>query len=225
MNDARVLRLAGWAGIAFSILSLAVVPFAYPPPPTLGASGAAFAAWYDAHRTGFLIGNYLGIAAFVPGFLQLAVLADLVRRREGASTWLSSLVISSGTFAYAFFGCSLVVFQVYPFLTAARLEPAMEAMGALGAIWFALDGLAALPFVLAVGLAAVNTGMLPRWFANASWVLAVLALVMSLGALSATPAWLAAGGLATFVGFVAFFAWTFALGVIFLQRGKAPAAG
>ena len=208
MNDARVLRLAGWAGIAFSILSLAVVPFAYPPPPTLGASGAAFAAWYDAHRTGFLIGNYLGIAAFVPGFLQLAVLADLVRRREGASTWLSSLVISSGTFAYAFFGCSLVVFQVYPFLTAARLEPAME-----------------LPFVLAVGLAAVNTGMLPRWFANASWVLAVLALVMSLGALSATPAWLAAGGLATFVGFVAFFAWTFALGVIFLQRGKAPAAG
>lgn len=217
-DDSHALRVAGWSGIAFSVLSLIVIPLeAYPLPPPLGSSGATLAAWFGAHRRGFLIGNYLGVAAFVPGFVQLAVLAARVRRLEGAAGWLSSLVLGTGTFTYAVFACSLVVFQVLPFLVDPRLEAAMEAMGSLGAVWFALDGLAALPLVLAVGWATVRVGVLPAWFAWASWLLALLALVMSLGGLTATPPWLAGGGLATGIGFVAFFAWTFAIGVIQLQ--------
>lgn len=218
MDEKRSLRVAGWCGIAFSLLSLIVLPFAFPPPPALGASGAAFAAWYSEHRLGFLVGNYLGIAAFFPGFVQLAVLAARVRRLEGDGGWLSSLVLSTGVFAYAVFACSLVVFQLMPFLIAPRHEAAAEVMGTFGAIWFALDGLAALPFVLAVGWAAVSTGALPRWFANASWVAAALALVMSLGGLTVRPQWLAGGGPATGAGFIAFFAWTAALAVIFLRQ-------
>lgn len=73
MNETTGLRAAGWAGIVFSVLSLIVIPLSFPPPPPLGATGAEFSAYYDAHRWGFLIGNYLGIAAFIPGFLQLVV--------------------------------------------------------------------------------------------------------------------------------------------------------
>jgi hypothetical protein len=212
-------RIAGWAGIVFSVLSLAVIPLALPPPPALGTGGAGFAEWFGTHRVGFLVGNYLGVGAFLPGFVQLAALAARVRRAEGEGGWLASLVLGTGTFAYAVFGCSLMVFQTLPFLTQPRLEAPMEAMGTFGAVWFALDGLAAFPFVVAVGWAASATRVLPRWFSNTTWVVASLALVMSLGGLTAEPAWLAGGGPATGLGFVGFFVWTLLLGVVFLRRG------
>jgi hypothetical protein len=219
--DARTLRIAGWAGIVFSVLSLIVIPLVLSLPPPLGSSGAAFAAWYAEHRLGFLIGNYLGVAAFFPGFVQLAVLAACVRRLEGGADWLASLVLATGAFTYAVFACSLVVYQVLPFLVGPQLESAAEAMGSLGAVWFALDGLAALPLVLSVGWATMRTGALPRWFAHLSWLVAAIAVVMSLGGLTATPAWLAGGGLVTAIGFIVFFAWTFAIGVIFLSLDPA----
>src|SRR5262245_3594068 len=106
MDDPRTDRIAGWAGIVFSVLSLIVLPLILSLPPPLGSSGAAFAAWYGEHRLGFLIGNYLGVAAFFPGLVQLAVLAARVRQREGATGWLSSLVLATGTFTYAVFACS-----------------------------------------------------------------------------------------------------------------------
>jgi hypothetical protein len=215
MDDSR---LAGVSGILFSLLSLIVLLFAFPPPPPLGSSATAFADWFAAHGRGFLVGNYLGIAAFVPGFVQLAVLAARVRRLEGDGGWLSSLVLSTGIFAYAVFACSLAVFQVLPFLVEPRLAAATEAMGSLASVWFALDGLAALPLVLAVGWATMRTGALPRWLATASWVVALLAVAMSLGGLTATPAWLAGGGPLTGLGFIAFFAWTCAIGVAFLRQ-------
>ena len=207
------MRLAGWAGIVYSLLSLIVLPLAASPalpPPALGSSGAEIAAWYAAHRTGFLIGNYLGIAAFIPGFVQLAVLSARVRRLEGPDGWLAYFMLASGTFAHAVFACSLVVFQLMPFLT----EPAEAAVfGWFSALWFALDGLAALPLVLSVGWATLRVGVLPRWFAHASGVVGAAMLLMSLGAFSAAPAWLAAGGPATLAGFVIFFLWTFAIAV------------
>ena len=98
----------------------------------------------------------------------------------------------------------------------------MFALGTLGAIWFALDGLAAVPMLLAVGWATLATRALPRWFAHMTWGVAALALLMSAGALAPRPAWLAAGGPATAVGFVAFFVWTFVLGVIFLRMRQPP---
>ncbi len=220
MERSRSDRIAGWAGIVFSVLSLAVIPLALPPPPALGASGAGFAAWFAAHRVGFLVGNYLGLASFFPGFVQLVALAARVRAKEGEGGWLGSLVLATGTFAYSVFSCSLVVFQVLPFLTQPRLDAPMEAMGTYASIWFALDGLAALPLIVAVGWATTATRVLPRWFATMSWGVATLAVAMSFGALTAEPSWLAGGGPVTALGFVALFVWTFVLGVLFLRSAS-----
>ncbi|HRG94805.1 MAG TPA: hypothetical protein PLR99_01080 [Polyangiaceae bacterium] len=224
MDERRASRVGGVCGLVFAALSLVVVPLvAAPatPPAALGASGETFAAWYVAHRAGFLVGNYLGIAAFIPGFVQLAVLAARIRAREartdGALPWLSGLLLASGTFTYAVFGCSLVAFQAMPFLLDPAAPQASLAMGTLTSVWFALDGLAALPMLLAVAWAVAATGFLPRWVAWLSGAVAALALLMSVGALFDAPPWLAAGGPATFLGFVAFFAWTGALAVAMMR--------
>jgi hypothetical protein len=208
-------KLAGWAGIVFSLLSLAVLPLAVPPPPPLGALPSELGAWFAAHHTGFLVGNYLGILAFFPGFVQLVVFVAEVRRREGEG-FLAPLVLATGTFAYAVFACSLMVFQALPFLIS---DASFGVLGTLANVWFALDGLAALPLVLAVAWASRKTRALPAWFGPLSAVVAVVALVMSLGALTATPVWLAGGGLMTGFGFIAFFVWTGIWAVLMLRSG------
>jgi hypothetical protein len=214
VDEAKAQRLGGIAGIAFSVLSLIVIPLALPPPPPLGASAAETAVYFAAHRMPFLVGNYLGIAAFVPGFVQLAIFAARVRRLEGPNGWLSGFALASGTFTYAVFGCSLVVFQILPFLTA---DAGMFAFHTFANVWFALDGLAALPFVLALGWVAKETTALPRSFVPFSAVIGIFLLVMSLGSFSATPEWLAGGGPATAIGFVGFFAWTFVWSIAMIR--------
>lgn len=222
MDGPRLQRLGGMAGLAFVAASLAVGPLGVlpPPVPVLGASGAEFAAWYSAHRTAFLVVNWLGVAAFGPGLVQLAALVAAIRAREGASGFHSTLVASAGTLTYAVFCCSLIVFQVMPFLLAPHLGAAAEAFGDLTSVWFALDGLAALPMVLAVGAASRATGALPRWFEASCWPVSALLLLMSLGALSAVPGWFAAGGPLTLAGFGAFFAWALALAIAQLRAGR-----
>jgi hypothetical protein len=210
-------KLAGWAGIVFSVLSLIVLPMALPgpPPPPLGGAASDLGQWYTAHRTGFLVGNYLGVLAFFPGFVQLAIYAAKVRRKEGENGFLGALVLGTGGFAYAVFARSLAVFQALPFLIS---DVAFGILGTLGNVWFALDGLAALPLVLAVAWAARSTGTLPRWFVTVSLVMAPLGLLMSLGALTTEPVWLAGGGAATGIGFIGFFLWTAAWAIAMLRE-------
>lgn len=213
-------RLAGVAGIVFAVLSLIVIPLSPETPPPLGSSPAEIAGYYAAHRLPFLIGNYLGVAAFVPGFIQLAFLAALIRRAEGQDGWLSMLVLSSGTFVYGVGAAVLLVFQAVPFLIGPGREGALEAMASLANAGFALIFLAGLAFVLAVVWATLSTGALPRWFAYAGVLVAIVSLAQSAGAIVTEPRWLAGGGLATSLAFMAFFGWLFALGVIFVRPAR-----
>jgi hypothetical protein len=192
-------------------------------PPTLGGDASAFVAWFSEHRRGFLWGNYFGIAAFFPGFIQLAVLGARVKRLDGPHGFLGSLVVSSGTFAYSVFACSLAVFQVLPFLAQPRLEGGMEAMGSLAQVWFALDGLVAAPLVLSVAWAALSVAVLPRWFAYFSLAIAGVVVVGSFGSMTTSPTWLAAGGALTGMAFVAIFSWTLVLSVVQLKQARALA--
>lgn len=223
MDQKQAHRIGGIAGLLFAALSLIVVPLTLVP----SAHGDAHASmssvlgpsarWYQEHRPGFLVGNYLGLAAMFPGFVQLAVLYAEIRKREGAAGWLAILVFGCGTFAYAMFGCSLVVFQAMPFLVDPSMPQATRALSTLSMIWFALDGLAAAPFVASVAWAVGATHVLPKWFAVLSWTTVVVAVLMSVGALVETPRWLAAGGAVTDLGFVAFFGWITVLAVLFLR--------
>jgi hypothetical protein len=87
----------------FAILSLIVIPLTLVPESHASALTSSTvlgpsARWYHEHRSGFLLGNYLGLAAFFPGFVQLAVLYAAIRKREGAGGWLAILVFGCGNF-------------------------------------------------------------------------------------------------------------------------------
>jgi hypothetical protein len=223
MEQTHALKIGGIAGLVFATLSLIVIPLTLVPEShgsahsSLSTVLGPSARWYAEHRSGFLVGNYLGLAAFFAGFVQLAVLYAEIRKREGAAGWLGILVFGCGTFAYSLFGCSLVVFQSMPFLIDPSVPQATRALSTLSMIWFALDGLAAAPFVAAVAWTVGTTRVLPQWFSILSWITVAVAVLMSVGALVESPRWLAAGGTATDLGFVAFFAWITVMAVLFLR--------
>jgi hypothetical protein len=222
MDQRRAHKTAGVAGLVFAALSLVVIPLTLAPESQGGAATSATVLgpsirWYQQHRAGFLVGNYLGLAAFFAGFVQLAVLYAEIRKREGAAGWLAILVFGCGTFAYAMFGCSLVIFQTMPFLLDPAMPQATRGLSTLSMISFALDGLGAAPFVAAVAWAVGTTHVLPKWFAVLSWITVGIAVLMSLGALVESPRWLAVGGTATDLGFVAFFVWIAVMAVLFLR--------
>lgn len=104
MDHARAHKIAGVAGLVFAILSLIVIPLTLVPESHASALTSSTvlgpsARWYQEHRSGFLLGNYLGLAAFFPGFVQLAVLYAAIRKREGGGGWLAILVFGCGTSA------------------------------------------------------------------------------------------------------------------------------
>lgn len=96
----------------------------------------------------------------------------------------------------------------------------MEAMASLAQVWFALDGLVAIPFALALTWSTLSTGVLPKWFGRFSILVAAVLLVGSFGSMATTPAWLTAGGSLTGLAFVALFVWTFVLSVVQLRQAR-----
>jgi hypothetical protein len=108
----------------------------------------------------------------------------------------------------------LVVFQALPFLTEGEGRVAMQAAASVANVGFALFPLMGLPFVVSVGWASLRTQVFPRWFAYASLGAVPSVVVVSLGAMTTEPRWLAAGGLATGFGFVGFFGWTLVMAVL-----------
>ena len=198
--------LAGAAGILFSVLSLAVIPLSPEIGAPIGSSADDLVGYYVRHRSGFLIGNYLGVAAFLPGFVQLAILSSWIRRQEEPDGWLSSLVLATGTFAYSVGACVLIVFQVLPFLMDGEARVGAPAVASLANVGFCLFLLAGMPFLASLGWATLATRVFPKWLGLTSVAMAIGGIAVSLGALTTQPRWLAAGGLATGIGFVGFFA-------------------
>ena len=211
-------KLAGWAGIAFVILSALIVVVS-PFWPPLGAPAADVVAYYRVHRWPFLIGNYFAIAAVAPGFLQLAYLARLIQRAEGAEPWRWIAVLVAGVVAHAVGAAVLITYQVVPFETDPGQEAVAKGLSDLAGAGFALFLLTLLAFALTTSWAIYATKALPLWFAHFGILVALGSLVGSAGSIW-TPPWLAGGGLVSCAAVSTFFGWCFVLSVLFLRRGQ-----
>jgi hypothetical protein len=214
------MRIAGWAGVAFFVLS-GVIVVAAPFWPPLGASAAEVVTWYRAHRMPFLVANYLAMVAAVPSFIQLAYLCMLVRRAEGERGWLWIAMLGSATLAHAMGALALTVYQAVPFQLAAAQAAVAKGLSDLAGVAFAMFLTVLAGFLGVTAWALFATKVLPRWLAQATIPMAVVCFIGSFGAIWEEPRWLAGGGFFTAATCSTFFVWCLIVAVLFL-RMKEP---
>jgi hypothetical protein len=217
MTDMRWDRWAAATGIAF--VALAVVGFMFAPDiPESGAANDAVLAWFQNNSTeigwqAFLFG--LAGAAFL---WFIGTLAAAIRRAENDPAGrLPAIIVVSGAAAVALYSAGMTAI-----LGAAKMD-ALEAGTArvlyeLGTGAFLLTNFIVVPFVLAVSLAIVRTGLLPAWLAYVGPVYAVVALVDAAGGTLSDSDAFGAGGIFGTISFLAFLAWTLVTSVLLMQR-------
>ena len=210
------MRIPGWSGVAFVVLSCVIVVLS-PFWPPLGASTAEVVEYYRGHRMPFLVGNLIAIGAAVPSFAQIAALCMLFKRAEGDSGWLWMAVLGSAVLAHAVGALALVAYQVVPFELDAGNELLAKGFNDFAGVAFGCFLLVLSGFVGFSGWATLKTGALPRWFGLSAIPIALLCLHGSAGALTTEPRWLAGGGLYSATVTSLFFLWCAVLAVLFLR--------
>jgi hypothetical protein len=215
------MKIAGWAGVAFVVLSGVIVVLS-PFWPPLGASAAEVASYYRDHRMPFLVGNYLAIAAAVPSFLQLSALAMMIKRAEGEGGWLWIAVLGSVLLAHATGAMALTAYQTVPFELDAGQEAVAKGLSDFAGTSFATFLCVLSGFVAFNCWAIFKTGVLPRWYAWLGVPLAPMCLFASLGEIWSKPRWFAGGGLLTANVTGLFFVWCGVLAVLMLRMPAMP---
>ena len=217
------MRIAGWSGIAFVVLSCVIVVLS-PFWPPLGASAAEVVEYYRAHRMPFLIGNLIAIAAAIPSFAQIAGLCMLIKKAEGESGWMWLAVFGAALLAHAVAAVALIAFQVVPFSLDAGQEAVAKGMNDLAGVAFACFILILTGFLGFASWATLKTKVLPRWFSMSGLAFAVACLFGSAGALTSEPRWLAGGGIFCATVTCLFFVWCGVLAVLFLKMPEPATA-
>jgi hypothetical protein len=210
------MRIPGWSGVAFVVLSGVIVVLS-PFWPPLGANVAEVVDYYRAHRMPFLIGNLIAVGAAVPSFAQIAALCMLIKRAEGDGGWMWLAVMGNAVLAHAVGAVALVAYQVVPFELDAGNALLAKGFNDFAGVTFACFLLVLSGFVGFTGWALLKTKVLPRWFGLSAIPIALLCLHASVGALITEPRWLAGGGLASANVTGLFFLWCGVLAVIFLR--------
>jgi len=153
------------AGVAFTVLMVAGAA-AFPMPPGGDVSPASKPGWLAAHHDAVIAQSYVRALAAI-AFILLAVAAACACRGVLPSrSALPAMAVTGGAFTggllLASQACSLsAALYVHSGGTAATVR-------ALGTLQDAFLDLSSLPAVLlfaAVGLGALRSGLLPRWFA------------------------------------------------------------
>jgi hypothetical protein len=194
LTTSRLERLSPLAGLAAVALWVAGAVISWGVVPSLpdDAGDTRVLAWAQAHRNGLLAGGWLwvlGCLCFV-WFLG-ALRARLVVAEGGAGTF--SAIAFAGGVATAVCGLLMMGGNVALALDASDVSPATA--GALSHLSDVFFGGAELFAVLLLGGVAVlgfATGVVGRWFAGASVVLAVILVVLPigwLGLLFGVPLW------------------------------------
>ena len=192
MNEGVLARLSGvLAVVAFVV---AVVVDEGSNPPSGDASGAEIATYLNDNVSALA----LAALAWGIGTIFLVVFLDELRERLAASARFARVGFALGLGAAIFLLASWLP-EVGGALASREelhrdLEPgAAEVFSSIGTGFFFGGELLLAGFLLAVGLAAFATKVLPGWLAGVSLVLGVVALVPPIGwavVIFAFPLWL-----------------------------------
>jgi hypothetical protein len=203
-------RWAGLAGIAFVVLYVA----AFALGIEVGPSDREIAEYYadSGHRTKEAIAFFLIAAAVLAFVLFASALRSLIAAAEGPPVTLAAIAWV-GTAAYAALtlaGNAVSRATAFAAMDADRFRLDVNARRLLedaGLLLLASGAIAAMLLVVAVSIAALRFGIVPRWL---GWVGFAAAALLPLAI--------------AFVGFLVLFVWVLAVSVTLVARGTPATA-
>ena len=223
MADEKLRRLCGLTGIAFVVLS-SVVGVIAPPWPPAGSGQDVIVTYFVTYREPFLIGNYLAAVASLPGFVQVATLALIVRGKDAEGGWLWLGMLSSSLVAHAVGIVVLAAFQAPVFVATGPGVSAVIATSELANVGFGFFNIALAGAEFLTGLALWRTRPVRAWLGAMSIGLSGLTLIASAGGVWPSGV-LTPGGPITIVSFFAFLVWMLLLSLGMLRKAPAQGAG
>jgi len=227
MNEAKWERWAAATGIAFVVLLVASAFIVPAAPPKANDSIAKITSYYAKHRKALLSAGYLGGVATIFFLWFLGSLRSVLRAAEGGAGRLSAVAFGAGLVTTAVAlgsgaASNAITLKVIETPGSAAVIRALFDVSSLALvfIWFPVATLAA-----ATGTVAWRTGVLPKWYAQASLLAAIVFLVGGSGVyLDSGP--LATGGVFPFIVFIIFALWALVTSILLVQRaGKVAVAG
>jgi hypothetical protein len=201
-------RLAALAGVVFIVFYVA----AFLLGIEVGNSDREILDFYasSSHRAQELIAFFLLAGAALALIVFTAAVRSLIRRPEQDTSMLGSLALAGGTAQAALILAGNAVSRGAGFASMDKdfhLDPnTRRYLEDIGYLLFVSGALAGILLVVAVSLAALRYGLLPRWLAWAGFAVAVL-----------LPTAIA------FLGFLIFLAWILAVSVTLATRRPATA--
>jgi uncharacterized membrane protein YciS (DUF1049 family) len=201
-------RLAALAGVVFIVFYIA----AFVLGIEVGNSDREILDYYasSSHRVKELIAFFLIAGAALALIVFAAALRSLIRRPEQDTSMLGSLALAGGTAQAALILAGNAVSRGAGFASMDKdfhLDPnTRRYLEDIGYLLFVSGALAGILLVVAVSLAALRYGLLPRWLGWTGFAVAVL-----------LPTAIA------FLGFLIFVAWMLAVSVTLATRQRATA--
>ena len=182
MADEKLRRVCGITGIAFVVLS-SVVGVIAPPWPPAGSGQEAIVTYFTTYREPFLIGNYLAAVASLPGLVQVATLALIVRGKEAEGGWHWLGLFGAGLVAHAVGIVVLAAFQAHVFVATGPGVAAVVATSELANVGFGFFNIALAGAEFLTGLAIWRTRPVRRWLGAVPLGLSTVTLTASAGAI------------------------------------------
>ncbi len=157
-----------------------------------GKDTAAFVAWVEQNDTAIISGAVIFAFGVILFLWMLGSLRAALFAAEGGTGRLSTLAFGSGVAT-----AISMMFTVLPHGQAAldaddTSDTSIEAMVHMGDMFFGGVEFFAIPMLVATGLVALRTGVLPRWLAWFSLVLALILVIVPigwLGVIAGLPLW------------------------------------
>jgi hypothetical protein len=212
MPERSLARFAPLTGAAFVVLT-AIAFIVAGEPPDFDAPASEVIEFYRDHEGANVFGSVLlGLTSVLLIFFSASVRRAL-RRSEDGSGVLSAAAFGSGIVAATGFATGAAIhFALTEFANSDGITPgAVQALNALDVNFFFPFGVGIAALVLATGLAALRTRVIPIWLA---WVAVVLFVV------SFTPI--------GFVGFLLSGLWIIVVSILLWraeERAELPSAG
>lgn len=179
-------RYSSYAGIVAVLLWIvAVFVIESANSPDEGAAAAEFASYYDAEAGTLLAGGVVWLLGSLFFLWFLGTLRAAVHAAEGGFARLTGIVFAGGL-ALGLFSMAIPTPDISGastyYVDEETLEPAAaQAMNSLGDGFFVAAEYAAAFFLVAAGIAALRTRVLPAWLGWISLVLGVLTLIPPIG--------------------------------------------